>query len=179
MLTGTDASEGRSGRRQAESRKESPHHGLNLAALTAQAKQAERFLKALANAHRLMILCELHKGDSAVTPLQQKLNLSQSSLSQHLARLRLDSLVKTRRQSQTIHYRLASDEVARAIELIYEMFCGDAPPKSAPPKINDKGGRKSSDEKDQATTRLISASASTLAARRADRPGSSRPGRRQ
>jgi len=103
-------------------------------------------LKALANGHRLMILCELHKGESAVTPLQQKLNLSQSSLSQHLARLRADGLVKTRRQSQTIHYRLASDEVARAIELIYDLFCGEALPKSAPRKSPMKAVRRKTEK---------------------------------
>jgi ArsR family transcriptional regulator, virulence genes transcriptional regulator len=75
----------------------------------------ERFLKVLANGRRLMILCELHKGESAVTPLQQTLGLGQASLSQHLARLRIDGLVKTRRESQTIHYRLAGDGVARAV----------------------------------------------------------------
>jgi DNA-binding transcriptional ArsR family regulator len=107
---------------------------VDLAELTAKAKEAERFLKALANGHRLMILCELHKGESAVTPLQQKLQLSQASASQHLARLRLDGLVKTRRESQTIHYRLASDDVARAVELLYEMFCGADAAKPAPRK---------------------------------------------
>lgn len=111
---------------------------VNLAELTAKAGEAERFLKAMANGHRLMILCELHKGESAVTPLQQKLKLSQASLSQHLARLRIDALVKTRRESQTIYYSLASDEVARAIELIYELFCGEAAGKAAPGKSRPK-----------------------------------------
>ena len=106
--------------------------------MTAQAKEAERFLKALANGHRLMILCELHEGESAVTPLQQKLDLSQASLSQHLARLRVDGLVKTRRESQTIYYRLAGDEVARAIELIHEMFCGGNRPRPSPRKSTMK-----------------------------------------
>ena len=99
---------------------------MNFTALRDKAEQAERFLKAMANGHRLMILCELHKGEIAVTPLHQKLKLGQASLSQHLARLRLDGLVKTRRESQTIYYSLASDDVARAIELIYEIFCGGA-----------------------------------------------------
>jgi DNA-binding transcriptional ArsR family regulator len=111
---------------------------MNFTALRDKAKQAERFLKAMANDRRLMILCELHKGEIAVTPLQQKLKLGQASLSQHLARLRLDGLVKTRRESQTIYYSLASDDVARAIELIYEIFCGGAPAKRSPRKARRK-----------------------------------------
>lgn len=63
----------------------SASQGINVMALMEKAKEAERFLKALANGHRLMILCELHKGESAVTPLQNKLALSQAPLSQHLA----------------------------------------------------------------------------------------------
>jgi DNA-binding transcriptional ArsR family regulator len=77
---------------------------MNLESLAPNAARAETFLKALASRHRLMILCELHKGERSVTALQQTLGLSQSSLSQHLARLREDELVKTRRESQAIFY---------------------------------------------------------------------------
>src|SRR5208283_2964175 len=118
LLSRADAPDGRERNQRAKSRKENPSRRMNLTALRDKAEQAERFLKAMANGHRLMILCELHKGESAVTPLQQKLGLSQASLSQHLARLRLDGLVKTRRESQTIYYSLVSDEVGRAVELI-------------------------------------------------------------
>ncbi len=96
---------------------------MNLDDLAPKAAQAESFLKALANRHRLMILCELHKGESSVSALQRALNLSQSSLSQHLARLREDDLVSTRRESQTIFYALANDDVGRMIALLYELFC--------------------------------------------------------
>lgn len=91
--------------------------------LMAKAGKAEDFLKALANRHRLMILCELHKGERSVTALQEAVGLSQSALSQHLARLRADSLVRTRREAQTIFYSLGSQEAARIIALMYEMFC--------------------------------------------------------
>jgi ArsR family transcriptional regulator, virulence genes transcriptional regulator len=100
-------------------------------ALAPKAVEAESFLKALANRHRLMVLCELHKGEHSVTKLQEAVGLSQSSLSQHLARLREDHLVKTRRESQTIFYSLADENVSRFIGLLYELFCaGDcgAPP---------------------------------------------------
>lgn len=96
---------------------------MNLNELAPKAAQAESFLKALANRHRLMILCELHKGETAVSELQRALGLSQSSLSQHLARLRADELVATRRESQTIHYSLANPMVERAIALLHELFC--------------------------------------------------------
>jgi DNA-binding transcriptional ArsR family regulator len=91
--------------------------------LIAQASRAEDFLKALANRHRLMILCELHKGERSVGALQEAVGLSQSALSQHLARLRADRLVTTRREAQTIHYSLASVEAQRLIGLMYELFC--------------------------------------------------------
>lgn len=91
--------------------------------LAPKAQEAESFLKALANRHRLMVLCELHKGELSVTRLQGAIGLSQSSLSQHLARLREDGLVRTRRESQTIYYSLANADVSRFIGLLYEMFC--------------------------------------------------------
>ena len=96
---------------------------MNLRELAPKAAQAESFLKALANRHRLMILCELHKGECSVSALQQAIGLSQSSLSQHLARLREDELVQTRRVSQAIFYSLANANVSRVISLLYELYC--------------------------------------------------------
>ncbi len=92
-------------------------------ALIPKTEEAEQFLKALANAHRLMVLCELHKGEACVTALQNAVGLSQSSLSQHLARLRQDELVTTRRESRTIYYALADDRVKRMIALLHDIFC--------------------------------------------------------
>ncbi len=96
---------------------------MDLQELGPKAAEAEGFLKALANRHRLMILCELHKGELSVSAIQQALQLSQSSLSQHLARLREDGLVKTRRESQVIFYSLGSANVSRVISLLYELYC--------------------------------------------------------
>ncbi len=98
---------------------------MNLDGLAPKAAQAENFLKALANRHRLMILCELLKGETGVSALQKAIGLTQSSLSQHLARLREDELVTTRRESQAIYYSLANANVSRAIALLYEMFCAE------------------------------------------------------
>jgi ArsR family transcriptional regulator, virulence genes transcriptional regulator len=94
-------------------------------ALAPKAAAAESFLKALANRHRLMVLCELHKGEHSVAHLQETVGLSQSSLSQHLARLREDRLVKTRRESQSIYYSLADENVSRFIGLLYDLFCAE------------------------------------------------------
>ena len=71
-----------------------------------------------------MILCQLHGGEKSVTPLQGSVGLSQSALSQHLARLREDGLVKTRRESQTIYYSLATPNVSEMIALLYRLYCG-------------------------------------------------------
>ena len=80
-------------------------------------------LKAVANRNRLVILCELLKGERSVSALQDAIGLSQSALSQHLARLREDKLVATRRESQTIYYSLSSKPITRLIGLLYELYC--------------------------------------------------------
>ncbi len=99
---------------------------MNLIKLTPKAAEAEALLKTLANRHRLMILCELSHGELSVSDLQQRLALSQSSLSQHLARLRADRLVATRRAQQAIFYSLADEDVMRIIGLLHDLYCKDA-----------------------------------------------------
>jgi len=89
-----------------------------------QACEAAGFLKILANDRRLMILCELLKGERSVGELEEVVGLSQSALSQHLARLRSSRLVKTRRQSQTIYYRIADPGAAKIIGALYDLYCG-------------------------------------------------------
>ncbi|MGI9258024.1 MAG: ArsR/SmtB family transcription factor [Gammaproteobacteria bacterium] len=93
--------------------------------LGAHADAAASLLKALSNRSRLMILCSLSKEELSVGELHQKVPLSQSALSQHLARLRTENLVKTRRESQTIYYSLYDDRASRLIAVLYEMFCSD------------------------------------------------------
>ena len=97
---------------------------MQLEELATRAAEAEAFLKAMANRYRLMILCQLHQGEKSVTTLQGGVGLSQSALSQHLARLREDGLVKTRRESQTIFYSLATPNVSELIALLYRLYCG-------------------------------------------------------
>ncbi|HLW93532.1 MAG TPA: metalloregulator ArsR/SmtB family transcription factor [Roseiarcus sp.] len=96
---------------------------MNLQELQSKAGAAEALLKAVANRNRLVILCELLKGERSVSAIQSAIGLSQSALSQHLARLREDELVSTRRESQTIYYSLASQSVTKLIGLLYELYC--------------------------------------------------------
>jgi ArsR family transcriptional regulator len=91
--------------------------------MAVNALRASDFLKALANPHRLLILCHLAEGEMSVGELEQLLKLRQPTLSQQLARLREDALVDTRRAGKMIYYRLASSEARQMIELLYELFC--------------------------------------------------------
>ena len=101
---------------------------MNIQALTSRSEEVADVLKAMANSHRLLILCELHRGERSVSGLEAVVPLSQSALSQHLAKLRECGVVSTRRESQSIYYSLADPRVASLIGTLYELFC--APPKS-------------------------------------------------
>lgn len=85
--------------------------------------QASQLLKALANENRLLILCYLDGKELSVSELNAHLDLSQSALSQHLAILRRDGLVNTRRESQTIYYSLSGDTASRIIHTLHELYC--------------------------------------------------------
>lgn len=91
--------------------------------LKAHAAEATRVLKALANESRLMILCNLAGGEMTVGQLNSIVPLSQSALSQHLALLRRDGLVTTRRDAQTIRYSLVDGPASRVIELLHSIYC--------------------------------------------------------
>jgi DNA-binding transcriptional ArsR family regulator len=88
------------------------------------ASDAAGLMKALGNESRLMILCILAEGERSVGELNEMVPLSQSALSQQLARLRQQGLVGTRRESQTIYYSLASGPADRVINLLHEIYCG-------------------------------------------------------
>ncbi|MBK8174126.1 MAG: winged helix-turn-helix transcriptional regulator [Rhodospirillales bacterium] len=96
---------------------------MNVEALHVSARRASALLKAMGNPHRLMILCQLVHGERSVGELERIVGLSQSALSQHLARLRRDSLVKTRRSAQTIFYSLAGSEASMIMATLYEIYC--------------------------------------------------------
>ena len=92
--------------------------------MRAHAPDAAGLMKALGNESRLMILCTLAEGERSVGELNAMIPLSQSALSQQLARLRGQGIVKTRRESQTIYYSLAEGPADRVIHLLHDIYCG-------------------------------------------------------
>ncbi len=96
---------------------------INADAMQANADEAARLLKMLANGQRLRVLCLLIGGELSVGQINERIDLSQSALSQHLARLREEGLVETRRESQTIYYRLNSGPAQRIISSLHDIYC--------------------------------------------------------
>lgn len=99
---------------------------MNIELMHKHAGEALKLLKALANEHRLMILCHLTQGELSVGELNERVLLSQSALSQHLAWLRNAELVDTRKSAQTIYYSINSDEAGRVVGLLHEMYCPES-----------------------------------------------------
>lgn len=89
------------------------------------ARVATNFLKALAHEGRLMLLCHLASGEKSVTDLERLLSTRQAAVSQQLARLRLEGLVRFRRDGKAMYYRLADERVTRMLETVYDMFCNE------------------------------------------------------
>lgn len=87
------------------------------------AAAAAGLLKTLGHEYRLLILCHLLEGERTVTQLNEKVPLSQSALSQHLARLRKEQLVTVRKDAQMVYYSLSSDKVERIIDTLYQLYC--------------------------------------------------------
>ena len=87
------------------------------------AADAARLMSALGNESRLMILCMLAEGEQSVGALNEAISLSQSALSQQLARLRSQGLVETRRESQTIFYSLGKGPAEKVIHLLHDIYC--------------------------------------------------------
>lgn len=84
---------------------------------------AADFLKALAHEGRLLILCHLASGEKSVSDLEELLHYRQAAVSQQLARLRLEGLVKYRREGKVIYYSLVDEKSRKVIELVYDLFC--------------------------------------------------------
>ncbi|CAH2601983.1 Transcriptional activator HlyU [Rhodovastum atsumiense] len=94
------------------------------AGLEAKAAEAARLLRLLANERRLLVLCHLvGAGEMTVGALADVVGLSQSALSQHLARLRADGLVATRKEAQTVFYRLADRKAAQVLTVLRDLYC--------------------------------------------------------
>lgn len=96
-------------------------------AMRRHADDAARLLKALANEKRLLLLCQLVEGECSVGELNAHVELSQPALSQHLAVLREDGLVTTRREAQTIYYALAPGPAQQVLATLHAIYCDPAP----------------------------------------------------
>lgn len=97
---------------------------MDMSRFEAQASEAVGLLKAMANTPRLLVLCHLAEGgEHSVGDLAAKVGLSQSALSQHLARLREQKLVATRKDAQTVFYSVCDDKALQVLSLLHDLFC--------------------------------------------------------
>ena len=101
---------------------------MSVAALQEMAEHVASRLSLVSNAKRLLILCELVEGEKSVGMLQSAVGISQSALSQHLARLREAAMVGTRREGQTIYYSITDPDLDVLMTALYDAFCRDAGP---------------------------------------------------
>ena len=99
------------------------------------AGSAARLMRALSNRHRLLILCVLSEGELSVGALNSRVRLSQSALSQHLAVLRHERLVSTRRSAQTIYYKVADGLAMEVVRLLHDHYCCDPPAGASEPEV--------------------------------------------
>jgi DNA-binding transcriptional ArsR family regulator len=98
---------------------------MDLDQLAANAIEAESFMKLLANRNRLMILCSLLDTELSVSQLNSRIPIGQSALSQHLAILRKQNIVSTRRDAQSIYYSVCDQRVKEIITTLYQFFCAE------------------------------------------------------
>lgn len=96
---------------------------IDFTTMAGNVAEAEQLLKILANKNRLMILCSLQDTEMSVSQLNEAVPLAQSALSQHLAALRKANVVATRRESQTIYYRVIDDNAVQLLSTLYSLFC--------------------------------------------------------
>jgi DNA-binding transcriptional ArsR family regulator len=100
-----------------------PQQKVDVGRMAPRAREASDLLKALAHESRLLILCDLLHGEKSVGELETLLARRQSTVSQQLARLRLEGLVSARRDGKTIYYSLASGKARSIIGALYDSFC--------------------------------------------------------
>jgi DNA-binding transcriptional ArsR family regulator len=97
----------------------------NVQQLVGQARKASELLKALSHETRLLIVCLLSTGEKSVSELERLLEMPQASVSQQLARLRLDRIVTARRDGRTIYYSISDSGVASVVSALHDLFCPD------------------------------------------------------
>lgn len=112
-----------------------PPLAARMGELQRSARRAVPLLKAMSNPSRLVILCQLCEGERSVGELEEEVGLSQSGISQHLAVLRRERVVATRRDKQTVFYSLASAEVMELMATLHRVFC--KPAKAAREKLRE------------------------------------------
>jgi DNA-binding transcriptional ArsR family regulator len=98
---------------------------MKLEQMELAAERVSELMKLLANKHRLLVLCQLAEGEKSVGELARLLGVREPAMSQQLAVLRREGLVRPRREAQTIYYALARDDVRRLMEFLYATYCGD------------------------------------------------------
>ena len=98
--------------------------GSELKVMRKNATAAAGLLRAISHEARLLVLCELTNGERSAGELVERSGLSQSALSQHLAKLREEGLVATRREAQVIHYRIADQRAQRVLWVLHDIYCG-------------------------------------------------------
>jgi DNA-binding transcriptional ArsR family regulator len=99
---------------------------MQLQDMEAAAARVSEIMKLLANKHRLLVLCQLVEGEKSVGELARLLSVREPAMSQQLAVLRREGLIRPRREAQTIYYELARDDIRRLMEFLYATYCGDA-----------------------------------------------------
>ncbi len=104
---------------------DSPMTALALSELEANAHAAARLLKLMASEQRLLLLCRLIEGEASVGELAEHAKLAHSAASQHLGKMRAEGLVATRREAQTIYYRLADPAAARVLDTLCDIYRGN------------------------------------------------------
>lgn len=103
-----------------------PRVAARMAELQKNARRVAGLLKAMSNSSRLVILCQLAEGECSVGKLERTVGLSQSGISQHLAVLRREQVVASRRERQTVYYRLEGHEVMALMATLHDVFCDKA-----------------------------------------------------
>ena len=104
---------------------------MELSLLCEHATDVAAMLKLLANPQRLVLLCRLREGEASVTELIDLCGLSQSSVSQHLAKMREGGILQTRRDAQTIYYSSSAESVMKVLETLESLYTEAEPAKSA------------------------------------------------
>ncbi len=113
--------------------------GVDIELLRSSALGATRFLKAIANRNRLLILCHLIDGEKSVGELERAIGLRQPTLSQQLARLRAAGMVATRRDSKMIYYSIADPDIQSVLMVLYAKYCAPKPAARRPRAVAKNG----------------------------------------